>query len=284
MTRDATPQACILCGEANHRAVFRYDGPDVYERTAGVEETGYLREWVACAACRFHYSRHARDPDILDRLYDDAYRTTGAAWRGQSAEEIFQRVLKLPAAESETVSRCAFIKTALRRLDEDGLHALREGRPLRLLDVGGATGVFAHMFQDDDWRAEIVDPGRQGRFIEAFGIAYHQQRFDAGFGGGPYQLVSMIYMLEHVHDPFATIAQAKRVLAGDGLLYIEVPDAIAFEKKPAEDDIFNSCHLWMFDPASLTRLLSSCGFEPLDLCRIRTQRGHFALTVLARAL
>lgn len=277
-----TPNECLLCGASECTPLLTFAEPDAYERAVGVTAEGYLREWVSCNACGFRYSRYSRDADILDRLYDDAYRDSGVSWRVQSAEETFRRVVALPADQSETVTRCMGVKAALARLAEDGIHTRARHRPARLLDVGGATGVFAWLFRDADWQAEIVDPGRQGRFVEAHGIAYHQRRFDRDFQGGPYELVSMVYMLEHVRDPREVLAAAKGILAADGLLYVEVPDEIAFEKKPAEDDIFNSCHLWMFGPASLTRLLGSCGFDPLELSRLKTLRGHYALTVLAR--
>jgi hypothetical protein len=38
----------------------------------------------------------------------------------------------------------------------------------------------------------------------------------------------------------------------------------------------------MFGPDSLTRLLHACAFDPLEIRRINTHRGHYALTALAR--
>lgn len=282
MVSQMMPEGCTLCGETRHTFVARYQEPDVYEQAVGVTADDYCREWVACDACRFHYARYSRDPLILDRLYDESYRAASVSWRNKSAEEIFTQVVALPAEESETVARCTSIKQDLTQFAEDAIHTLPKSVPYRLLDVGGATGVFAYMFQDAPWTAEIVDPGKQGLFIEKHGVTYHCTRFDSAFQGGPYHLVSMIYMLEHVQDPQAVVRQAARVLAEDGLLYIEVPDVIAFEKKPLDDDIFNSCHLWMFGPTSLTNLLATSGFEPLIMRRMKTRRGHYALSVLAR--
>lgn len=282
MSLGLIPQACILCADDRRASLLSYATPDAYEQAVGVAADNYHREWVTCLGCGFRYARYSRDPDVLDRLYDGAYRDTGVAWRGGSAEETFQRIIALPPEESETVSRCAAIKGTIARLAESDIYSLSSRRPLRLLDVGGATGVFAYMFKDANWQAEIADPGAQGAFITAHGVTYHQKRFDVDFAGGPYDLVSMIYVLEHVLDPHMVIEAAGRRLSHEGLLYIEVPDEIAFEKKPPDDDIFNSCHLWMFGPASLTRLLGACGFDPLEIRRIRTHRGHYALTVLAR--
>ena len=83
-------------------------------------------------------------------------------------------------------------------------------------------------------------------------------------------------------DPYSTLKALAKDLIPGGLTYIEVPDAIAFDRLPADDDIFNSCHLWMFDPKSITFLLNSAGFELLYLRQTRAVRGHFALMTISK--
>jgi hypothetical protein len=278
-----TPSACLICGEREATTVFTYDRPDVYETAVGVTPQSYARAWVRCAGCGFHYSRFSRAPDQLDRIYDREYRNAAQSFRPEGPEEVFRKIVALPPEKSESAQRSAAIRAAIARLQNDAVLESWPQRPLRLLDVGGASGVFAYLFQDADWRAEIIDPGEQGRFVEAHDIVYHARRFDESFNGGPYQLISMNYMLEHVADPARILAVARDRLSRGGLLYVEVPDELAFARKPQEDDIFNSCHLWMFGPRSLQRLLSDAGFETLSLTRSRSPRGHYALSVLAWA-
>jgi hypothetical protein len=76
------------------------------------------------------------------------------------------------------------------------------------------------------------------------------------------------------------LEMVKRDMHGDSLLYIEVPDAWAFNCKPSHDDIFNSCHLWMFSPETLVRLLTSSGFRVFSLRRARIVRGHHAILLI----
>ena len=274
------PQACLICGGERRAVIFSYDRPDDYEQAVGVGAEGYDRNWVACDGCGFRYSAYSRDPEVLDRIYEDGYRSTGSAWREEQTEALFERILALPPDQSETVQRIRWIKTEIKDLSAAGFFAA-SGRPARLLDVGGATGIFAYSFKDEDWAVEVVDPGNQGAFVEKHGVAYHQMCYGAAALPGAFDLISMIYMLEHVRDPDAVLAQARRDLTPGGLLYVEVPDAIAFSRKPAEDDIFNACHLWMFDPDSLSGLLSRRGFQVLALKRFQAKRGHFALVALA---
>lgn len=274
------PQECLICGSEQRIVIFSYDRPDSYEQAVGISAEAYNRNWVACEDCGFCYSQYSRDPETLDRIYQESYRSTSNAWRGEQTEALFERILALPPEESETLERVHWIKAELENLLTAGFFA-PAGNPARLLDIGGATGVFAYSFKDKDWEVEIVDPSSQGRFIESHGIIYHQIPYGAGSLPGSFDLISMVYVLEHLRDPTTVLHQTRRDLAPSGLLFIEVPDAVAFSRKPADDDIFNACHLWMFDPVALSSLLARCGFDLLALKRFRAQRGHYALMGLA---
>lgn len=271
------PATCLICGGANVTPVFTYAAPDNYERTVGVSEAGYDRAWVRCGHCGFHYSRYGRDADILDRIYESAYRNASAAWRGQDARTTFAKVIALPADRSETKQRIAWIKGALAN------HGIgRVNGHASLLDIGGASGVFAYEFQDDRWRSAVVDPSESGRFIEDdHGITYIQAAFRPGLFDRTFDLVSLVYVLEHLRAPEEALRHARHAVGPRGGLYLEVPDARAFAHKPADDDIFNSCHLWMFDPASLDALLVRTGFRAVARDQRQTARGHYALMALA---
>jgi hypothetical protein len=283
-----TPSECLLCRLREAEVVFGYDAPDVYERATGVTAEGYARAWVRCRGCGLHYSRYSRDPAILDRIYDSIYRESTRSFRGDDAEATFRRVVALPPDASEARQRAAALHGELVRLRAQMLLSPWQKPPHRMLDVGGASGVFAFVFHEmaknrnEAWDVEIVDPSVQGRFVEAHGVTYHARRFDDDLDTGRYHLITMCYLLEHVADPIAALRAARGRLVGSGVLYVEVPDAIAFERCPKDDDIFNACHLWMFDPSTLLRLVESAGLAPLGVTRSRSPRGHFALSVLAR--
>ncbi|MEO5372886.1 MAG: class I SAM-dependent methyltransferase [Alphaproteobacteria bacterium] len=276
-------ERCFICGGAAFATVCRYDAPDPYERRVGVPAEGYARAWLRCDACGFHLSRYSRSPEVLDALYDEAYREAGAGWRGgASTEDIFRRVVALPEGQSETKARIDWIRAQMEDLARSGLWQAPPP-PGRLLDIGGATGVFAWEFQESApaWRAHVVDRAASGQCLaESLGIPYRRQPYAAGCFGQRFHLVSLIFVLEHLRDPDAILREVRADLEPGGLVYIEVPDAVAFRLKPLDDDIFNACHLWMFDPTSLTRLVARNGFDTLRLQRTRTIRGHYALCLL----
>jgi len=269
-----------MCGADEAETILSFDAPDVYETAIGVSAAGYDRRWVRCARCGFHFSRYSREAEAMARLYSSLYREGGAAWRGGSAEEIFDRVIALPPEKSETLARIAWIEKECAAL-WSGDFLPRRGTVRRALDVGGASGVFAWGLTQSGWQCAIVDPGGDGRFVEKrFGITYHERMFGSGAVPGQFDLITLNYTLEHCDHPDALVTAATDNLTEGGLLFIEVPDAFGFRYKKGDDDIFNSTHLWMFDPASLVRLMERCGFTPYALRRHHTVRGHFALAAL----
>ena len=273
--------ACLICHSRDKKIVFSYQEPDQYEVAAGISKDGYYRRWVNCTGCGFYYSLYSRNSAVLDRLYTSAYRDKQSLWRQGSAEEVFERVVGLPKEESETKFRVEWIKKRINHAWNSGL-VKREVPPYRLLDIGGATGVFSYEFQDKDWRSCVIDSDENGMFIESkLNVPFLQRKYAPNSFGFPFHLISMIFVLEHITDPVGLLQDLHYDMGPNSFLYIEVPDEASFKFKPPEDDIFNSCHLWMFGPHTLLLLLGSCGFEVMALNRTKTKRGHYSLMVLA---
>ncbi len=148
--------------------------------------------------------------------------------------------------------------------------------------LGGATGTFAFAFKDEKWESAIIDPDESGGFIQNYNIEFKQGWFTSKSFDFKFDLISLVFVLEHVREPSLLLEEIRKSLPSHGLVYIEVPDEMAFYKISPSDDIFNSCHLFMFNPSSLELLLSQNNFEIMSLDRTRTSRGHFVLTCLAK--
>ena len=272
---------CMICQAQERVAVFSYNQPDAYECVVGVGPEDYLRQWVRCGKCGFHYSVFSRDEDILDKIYTSSYRDQNSDWRKVSTEEIFQKVINLPEEESETKFRIKWIKKNIQDAKRNGLITMNQP-PYRLLDIGGATGVFAYEFQDQEWKSCVIDPGESGKFIQQkYNIPYRQAYYQANSFPHAFDLISLVFVLEHLKDPQKILREIRKDMSKNSFLYLEVPDALCFQLKNSSDDIFNSCHLWMFTPNTLTMLLDQCGFEVFSLNRVKTKRGHIALMALS---
>lgn len=276
------PKNCLICRSKNYQAVFSYKKPDAYEKVIGVSEKGYFRKWVQCRQCGFYYSLYSRNKKAMDRVYID-YRGEGQAWRKEgSAEEVFRKVIALPLRESVTKQRIKWIKENIRDLWEGGVVKKPQQQPYRLMDVGGGTGVFAYEFQDKNWKSYIIDPNKDSAFIkEKLKIPLAQAFYRPNLFPHTFDLVSLIYTLEHLSDPYFVVKGLHKDMKKNGLLFIEVPDAIYFRYRGPKDDIFHSEHLWMFSPHTLSMFLEKCGFEMFCLKRLFTKRKHYAIMVLA---
>jgi len=275
------PKNCLICQSKDYRVIFSYDEPDQYEVAVEVSKEGYFRKWVQCKQCGFYYSIYSREKNIIDKVYTSAYRDKNSSWRKDSPEERFKRVTALPEGESETKLRVNWIKKNINNNWEYGL-LKQDTPPYNVLDIGGGTGVFAYEFQDTNWVMHVIDPNDDSSFIKTkFHIPLVQDYYKPNSFNCKFNLISLIYVLEHLKDPISLIKDLHNDMTSNSFLYIEVPDAICFKYKQAQDDIFNSCHLWMFSPNTLTPLLDRCGFEIFYLDRIKTKRGHYALMVLA---
>ena len=272
---------CILCNSHESDILFQYSGPDQYELAVGVNKEDYSRKWVKCKKCGFCYSSYSRDKTILDKIYSSTYRNSDSSWRKNSNEEVFERIINLPEKESENKFRTKWVKENIKKMQQDNL--LEEKDSYRFLDIGGGNGLFAYEFKDNFWIPHIIDPDKNNDFIKSkLNMNLIQEYYKPNSFNFKFDFISLIYVLEHIKDPVSMLNNLHKDMNSSSLLFIEVPDAISFKNKPKQDDIFNSCHLWMFNPYTLNILLDKCNFEVLSLNKIKAKRGHSALMVLAK--
>lgn len=101
-------------------------------------------------------------------------------------------------------------------------------RPLRILDVGGASGAHAEWLLEDGHTVRLIDPvpDHVEQALERLG---HHQRFSAAVGDGrrldeetrSYDVVLMfgpLYHLTEERDRVGAWCEARRVAASDGLV------------------------------------------------------------------
>ena len=96
-----------------------------------------------------------------------------------------------------------------------------------------------------------------------------------------YNVISFLYVLEHLADPSEILSTCKSALDKGGVLFLELPDASAFRISSSDHDAFNACHLWLFGAAQITDLLRREGFSVLSLQRYLTVRGYPSMMLIA---
>lgn len=178
-----------------------------------------------------------------------------------------------PDVQRETMN--AMQRALLRRFISQRVTRVRpllpsDRRP-RVADVGGgacafanalaATGCDVSVFEPNAANAPFADTKAGVRFVAA---PFDERAVgDAGIADGSLDAITMWHALEHVPDPVATLALARRLLRPGGVLYVSVPNLDSLQ---ADIGGTQWCyadiprHLTHFSPEGLEARLQHAGF------------------------
>jgi SAM-dependent methyltransferase len=171
--------------------------------------------------------------------------------------------------------------------------------PGSLLDIGAGTGIFMHLAREHGWQPTGVDicPLTAVKAAQEFGVRiavgpFEQHHFD----GQTFDAVTMLDVLEHVHDPLAALRRVHALLRPGGAVYIAVPnqrslltavvDAYARAGGPAADKLllrlYVAPHLHYFTPVTIRRLVGAAGFRLHTLRQGSVYLGRYRLPLALR--
>jgi SAM-dependent methyltransferase len=143
------------------------------------------------------------------------------------------------------------------------------GARKRLLDVGTAAGWCVEAARDRGWDAWGVEVS--GYAVEAArerGLNVVQGDSLAMFAGQKFDVITLWDALEHLLDPSATLAEARSLLAEDGLLVFSTGDVGHFWSRlqGRQHRIYNPPqHLYYFTRKTMTRVAEKAGLGVLRI-------------------
>jgi SAM-dependent methyltransferase len=225
---------CPSCGSSAHSELFVKGGYPI----------------VRCDECSLVFS----NPQVDESVVLEEYREGGS-------NDLWVDVLTSP--RQLELDRAKFEEI----LDELEPHR-GQGR---LLDVGTSIGLFLRLALDRGWTGRGTEFGRRA-------LAYARDELNVSVDDapieqmdGPYDVVTVLSVLEHVNRPREFLRQVSRLLAPGGATYLIVPnvDSLAtrvLHERAATFDGRN--HLLYFSPATLRELLAREGF---DVVAMRTR-------------
>ena len=237
---------CVLCGANEYMPLFcHFLKPDKYEKWIGI--TNIERCWKRCLRCGLIY--HSRNYPLadLEKIYEHGYRHTD--FRGETIKEAFDRIMAIP--DSENDARVKWLTDTI-------------GVPKTMLDVGSGIGVFPYRMKELGCNVWCTEENYDSLgFINSLGLhcvkgVPKYARFD---------LVSIVHVLEHIEDPRSFLKELHDRLCSHGKLFVEVPDAEAFDWLDKDHDDFNSCHTHAYDVSTLYGILKSAKFDVKDIHR-----------------
>ena len=242
---------CPLCGRSETRTLFQ--AMDRLYRT-----TEQIFQVVECAGCGLIRLDPWPTLDELRRYYPDEYWFAPHADAASRLEETYRRfVLR---------DHLRFVLRAAEDGPEKGL----------LLDVGCGGGLLLRLLQERGLRVAGLETSEA-----AAAAAWEHNRVrvlcadlaQAPLAPGSCSVLTMFHVVEHLPDAVSYLESARQLLAPDGRLIIQVPNASSWQFL-----LFGSSwngvdvprHLVNYRERDLERLLEKCGFEIV-------RRKHFSL-------
>ena len=233
---------CWLCGEVKLTCVKTADVPSTVDAAAfRVTDANYgqCAAIYQCAACGFRQCSDFSDVLSFYQAMDDPGYEASRAPRALQAERLLQ-----------SVSR----------------H--RPGG--RLLDIGAGSGILVEVATRLGYRAEGIEPSEwmvrsaaaHGLKIQA-GILPHEEIT------GPYDVVTLVDVIEHVSDPVELLVQAGTVLASDGIGLVITPDVASVAARVMGKHWwhYRMAHICYFERQTLLAALRHADLEPITIFR-----------------
>lgn len=255
------------CDRRIGASTFEYEAPPVGETVFDLKGQQYCRSYWRCGICSHEFAQHDLD---LSSLYGGAYveKTYGDRMRAT-----FERIVALPPERSDNTRRVQ------RVLDFAAAH-FHSGYSPTLLDIGAGLGVFPHAMKQADWACTALDPDPRAvrHLAEVVGVhAIVGDFFTVNLAElGPFDVITLNKVIEHVEDPVAMLAKAAGLLTPDGFIYVEVPDVAAAKEGPGREEYFIEHH-HVFSPPSLVLCGERAGLSLLELERLREPSGKYTL-------
>lgn len=237
--------ACPECGSPESRVLF-----PATDRLYGTTDRSF--QIVECRGCRLIRLHPQPTPLELRNYYPPEFWIEPEATVTDRLEILYRRfVLR---------GHLRFVERALEESEEQGM----------VLDVGCGSGVFLNLLAE---RAHKNVVGLDFA-LDAATAAWHQNSVPsicgtlsrAPFAPGSCAAITMFHVLEHLFDPASYLDAARELLAPNGRLIVQVPNAacwqfLLFGENWSGLDVPR--HLLHFRLKDLETLLDHCGFEIL---------------------
>lgn len=239
--------ACTLCGSTTAKRLFT----EQYQLAGESIDLGINR----CLSCNLVYVSPRLTPEATRLVYEFDTADTishNYCWDGDASESRFDGLLD-----------------RLTNLGSKG----------RLLDVGCGGGHFLRAAKRrGHWDVIGLEPIENAAVQAAryAGCEVRNSTLDeAEFPVASFDVIGLLGVLEHVHEPLAVLRSARSLLSTDGYLAIYVPNyhylrlkdtgPVCYARTRHWSRLHPQEHLHQFTPHTLAKVLTMSGFEVLRI-------------------
>lgn len=219
-----------------------------------LQERSICLDTMFCRTCRHLFTVPTFDSEEIERLYSREYdlryreverdmrRRTGVTW---AQENRLDKKDVVSLAWQAADERASFMRSLLDRMGVDGSS--------KLLDYGGMNG---RLIRDVRCRKYVLDRVPH----EMLGGAIRLKNDEEMFRCGPYDVIVLAHVLEHVPFPVSFLTSMTKVITGKGILFVEVPLEYPYFYYKKRGRPLGG-HVGGFSMTSLKTALSRAGFS-----------------------
>jgi SAM-dependent methyltransferase len=206
-----------------------------------------------------YYTHSRSEPQGIRRIYAavtdyHVRRRLGYPSTARPTTRVMARVLSLlhPGGDAELSRQALYLRKG-------------EGDPL-LLEVGCGSGEWLTYMRGLGWRVEGVelDPKAVETAL-SHGLKVRRGRLsDQRYPDEYADVICLVHVIEHLHDPLGTLKECRRVLKRNGRLVIATPNSASLGHRLFRsnwESLDPPRHLMIFDPSTMRRLLHQAGFD-----------------------
>jgi len=208
------------------------------------------KEVAICGRCGSWYRVPRPTAQGLAKIYDKDYYDS---W-GLDEDE-----------DAAWISKKATFSPLLCRIQK--LSGTRDGRGMRLLDVGAATGMLLKTARELGWEVYATEVNHYSADIlrQRYGAdrVFEGELTECSFGQDFFDVITMTDVIEHVLDVPATLQAAADLLRAGGVLCITTPriDALSRVLMGSHWLHFKQEHIQYFSRRGIEHSLSKAGFS-----------------------
>lgn len=140
----------------------------------------------------------------------------------------------------------------------------------KILEIGGGDGIFLYVMKRYGWETHGVEINKTAvKTARKYGLnVRYGTIFQGKYPSGYFDVVRLWHVLEHLHNPYETLIETRRILRKDGTLIIGVPNINSFVAKLFKErwsgwDV--PIHLYHFSKDTITELLNRTGFDQVRI-------------------
>lgn len=255
---------CDLCGSSQEEELCW-----ARDLMHGVPGTYRL---VRCRQCGLVYINPRPTEEASSLCYPESYAPHQIALKGRRGPRRQDRIDRCFYSGRRSQTMGALLDKAttwpLHLLYREKNYRMSRRKPGRVLDIGCGSGDFLLRLRNLGWEAHGVE------FAEEVALAVARSSgmdvrpgglLDHDFPSDYFDWITLWWSLEHMPHPCAVLTECRRLLKGDGVITVAVPDFGSWAARRFRDRWFHldvPRHLYHFSLATLSASMRRGGLTP----------------------